>query len=95
MGRLRFVAILAALVVLAGPVAAYACPNCKTMLEDPGQMGTSGSMAGGVSGNMAAGYYYSILFMLGTMFSLAGLVVFAIVRQARRESNTWSDQPLG
>jgi hypothetical protein len=92
MTRLQVLSLLAVVALLAGPAVVFACPNCKTMLEDPGQTGTSGSMAGGVSGNMAAGYYYSILFMLGTMFSLAGLLVFAIVRQARRETHAWPPQ---
>ena len=60
-----------------------ACPNCKSMLED-NTSPTNGSMAGGFGGSMAAGYYYSILFMLTVLFSMVGTLFFVIRREARQ-----------
>ena len=68
---------------------ASACPNCvDTLAADAstGVSGTSGSMAGGFGGSMAAGYYYSILFMLVMLFSVTGTVVYLIVRQAKADA---------
>jgi hypothetical protein len=65
------------------PAAAMACPNCKSMLED-NSASTNGSMAGGFAGSMAAGYYYSILFMLTVLFSMVGTLFFVIRREARQ-----------
>ena len=65
---------LAIVVVLTGPVAAMACPNCKGTLED-------GANAGSAGLNMVRGYYYSILFMMSMPFLLTGFLVFAIRRQ--------------
>jgi len=66
------------------PAAVFACPNCVSSVEAASQSGTSGSMAGGLGGNMAAGYYYSILFMIGILFTLTTILVFAIRRQDTR-----------
>ena len=76
--------LAAILIGLAVPVVAMACPNCKSMIEDKTGMGTSGSMAGGLGGDMAAGYYYSILFMLAVLFTMVGTLFFVIRREARQ-----------
>lgn len=67
--RLRGVITLA-LLALAG--AALACPSCKDALGNTPQ--TAG---------LAKGFYYSILFMLGVVFSLVGFLVYKIVQEAK------------
>ncbi len=71
---------LAIVVVLAGPVAAMACPNCKGTIEDQANAGDAGL-------NVARGYYYSIVFMMSMPFLLTGILVFAIRRQAKAISS--------
>ena len=73
------IAVAACLLGLLAPFAA-ACPNCVNSIPadtSTGSPGTSGSMAGGIGGSMAAGYYYSIL------FSVPGIFVFVVCRHAR------------
>lgn len=86
----RVVAVcLALLVVCASASLARACPNCVDSLaanSSTGEPGTSGSMAGGLGGSMAAGYYYSILFMLAMLFSVTGAVFYMIRRQVKADA---------
>lgn len=78
-GRVRWLAmaILAAGVLQAGSLA-QACPLCKQALENSEQAG----------GDMVAGYFWSILFMMSMPFlllsSFSGYMYLA-VRKARRE----------
>ena len=75
--RWVLVALAIVIVLLIASVAA-ACPNCKEGLAQNDPQGQS----------IAAGYYYSILFMLSMPFlivgSFSGWMYFA-VRKARRE----------
>jgi predicted lipid-binding transport protein (Tim44 family) len=89
---MRFAATLIIAIVcgLALPGLVEACPSCvETVAANSveAQSGTSGSMAGGLGGGMARGYYYSILFMLAMLFGVAGTFVFFVVRHARAESH--------
>ena len=68
-------AALAGLALAALPALAYACPACKNALEDdPGAHG------------FAQGIYYSIVLMLGVLFSLIGFFIWKLVRMARAEA---------
>jgi hypothetical protein len=53
--------------------ACRACPNCKDAFGNTPQ--TAG---------LAKGFYYSILFMLAMVFSLVGLLIMKIVKEARK-----------
>jgi hypothetical protein len=64
-------ALLLLALLLAGTAAA--CPTCKDSFGNAAQ-----------SEGLAAGFYYSILFMLGVVFSLVGGLIFKIVREARK-----------
>ena len=75
----RMPLILGLCVVLLVPALALACPNCKVSVED-----TQNQAGGGTGGSMVAGYYYSILFMLGMLFSLVTAMIFFIRREALR-----------
>lgn len=69
--------VLLSVILLASGVA-YACPNCKAGLS------TSDPQAK----NMAAGYYYSILFMLSMPFLIVtsfGSWMYFAVRKAKAE----------
>jgi hypothetical protein len=88
--------ILPGAALFAWPVTALACPNCVDSIAAGGSIGepgTSGSMAGGIEGSMAAGYYYSILFMLFMLFSVTGGIAYAIWRQARSDAQRVCDHP--
>jgi hypothetical protein len=67
-------ALAVALVLLAAGDA-LACPGCKEALAD--QQGVD---AAGVRN----GYFWSILFMIGTPFSLLSAGAFAVVRAVKR-----------
>ena len=58
---------------LVAGTAAQACPTCKNALEDP------------AAHNLAVGMNSSILYMLGTVFLLIGLVIWKIVKEARSQ----------
>jgi hypothetical protein len=61
------------LALAALPALALACPSCKDALgENPETKGFS------------LGIYYSILLMLGMLFSLVGFIIYKIVQEARR-----------
>jgi hypothetical protein len=71
----RIVAIAATmLVLLAFAAAAEACPNCKEALaaNDPEHNG------------VVKGFFYSILFMMGTPFAFLGCFSFYMYRQVLR-----------
>jgi hypothetical protein len=60
--------------------AALACPNCKDTIEANSQQQ-----------NIAAGYYYSILFMLSMPFLIVGVFggcMYLAVKRAKAESGT-------
>lgn len=68
------VAALLAFAHLAGPLAqtVHACPMCKIANEQDAMLPKA--------------YMYSILFMMGMMFSLGGGVAFAMYRIGKREN---------
>jgi len=98
---MRLATTIAVVLILCGlalTATVEACPSCaQTVAENSveKQSGTSGSMAGGLGGSMARGYYYSILFMLAMLFAVAGTFVFFIVRQVRAESHHTTIQAQG
>ena len=70
----RIVLAVVLLLGVVGPLAqhAQACPMCKVANEQDSLLPKA--------------YMYSILFMMGMMFSLGGGVAFAMYRIARREN---------
>ncbi len=62
---------LLALFLLAAS-AALACPTCKDALGKSSQ-------------GLGKGFYVTILLMLGVVFSMVGLLIYKIVREARKE----------
>ncbi len=86
--RVSAVRILATLllstVALAQPV--WACPNCKDSLAQQGENGP----------NVARGFYWSILFMMGTPFAILGAFsgyMYLEVRKARRAAELMNAPP--
>lgn len=86
--RVSAVRILATLllstVTLAQPAAA--CPNCKDSLAQQGENGP----------NVARGFYWSILFMMGTPFAILGGFsgyMYLEVRKARRAAAMMNEPP--
>jgi hypothetical protein len=74
---------LAAVLVLIHQSAASACPNCKEGV---------GSQA-----NLARGFYYSILFMLGTPITIVtvfGVAFYRSVKKAQAEQAANSESQL-
>lgn len=75
------------------PHRAEACPNCKVNVEDT----TNAAQADGdpadtsPRANMAAGYYYSILFMMPLPFIMVTALLIAIRKQARRDARAHGD----
>ncbi|MDX1682284.1 MAG: hypothetical protein R3336_04095 [Phycisphaeraceae bacterium] len=69
----RFAPLLLMVVLLAlapaGPV--YGCPMCKGTLPEK-QPPTETETAGAQGNGLAAGFYYSIVFMLATPFAMVG-----------------------
>ncbi len=75
--RWILVAAVLALVLLIASVAA-ACPNCKEGLAQNDPHGQS----------LAAGYYYSILFMMAMPFAILGTfgsLAYLSIRRARQQ----------
>lgn len=66
--------IAVALALLVAPDA-LACPGCKEALADA---------QGSDTAELRTGYFWSILFMIGTPFSLISVGAFAVVRAAKR-----------
>ncbi len=63
-----------ALALMALPALALACPTCKDALgENPEGLG------------FARGIYYSIIVMLGILFSAVGFFIYKLVRMAQEE----------
>lgn len=84
---LRFLRPVAlALVLLAALVStAAACPNCKEGMNSKDPHKT----------NIAKGYYYSVLWMLGaptTILSGWGLAIYRAVKKANRENAAPTEQ---
>ena len=71
--KLRWAVFMMAMLA-AGAV--LSCPTCKDALGNTPQ-----------SAGMARGFYHSILTMLGVVFSLVGILVFRIVKEARKETS--------
>jgi heme/copper-type cytochrome/quinol oxidase subunit 2 len=74
-GMPRALAVCAAAIVLACGSAALACPNCKQALA---------AQQGG--GDLVAGFFWSILFMMSMPFLLVGTFsayMYVLVRRAR------------
>lgn len=72
MSKLTFIAAIVALAVFAGET--LACPTCKDGIaeSDP------------AARQMAAGYFYSILFMMSMPFAILGTFGIAAYRSVRR-----------
>lgn len=68
---------VAALVLLAGE--AFACPNCKATVADASNPD---------AGDPASAFGYSIYVMIGSVLSMAGWIVFTVVRAAHRADGT-------
>lgn len=68
------VATVAVLVGIAGVAAA--CPNCREGLAESDPHGQA----------IAAGFYYSILFMMGMPFALVGSLSFLAYRSVKRHA---------
>ena len=74
------VCVLAIVLLFSIAGAAEACPNCKQLLAEPDNAATATPDAGdaastgapGTGSNVGAGFYYSILFMLGMPLLVAG-----------------------
>ena len=84
--RFLCVILVASAVVLAWPMVMQACPTCSETIaanSSTGEGAPAGSLAGGIGGSMAAGYYYSILFMLVMLFSVLAAMSRVIVREVR------------
>jgi uncharacterized paraquat-inducible protein A len=78
-------AIVLALVLLIASVAA-ACPTCKEGLAQNDPQGQS----------LAAGYYYSILFMMSMPYIVLGTfgsVAYYSIRRARQQMEASADNP--
>jgi heme/copper-type cytochrome/quinol oxidase subunit 2 len=84
--RWALIAAALALVLLIASVAA-ACPTCKEGLAQNDPQGES----------LAAGYYYSILFMMSMPFAILGtfgsLAYFSIRRARKNVQHTDNSQP--
>jgi uncharacterized membrane protein len=79
-------AIVVALVLMIASVAA-ACPTCKEGLAQSDPQGQS----------MAAGYFYSILFMLSMPYIILGTVgsfFYISIRNARLSKDADAEQPV-
>lgn len=74
--------VLVGLFVLA-PAVGLACPNCKFTVEEE----TAAQAASDNPGDLAAGFYYSILFMMGMTLTLATCLVLFIRREARNATS--------
>jgi hypothetical protein len=84
-GRWVLIAMAIAMLLLIASVAA-ACPNCKEGLAQNDPQGQS----------IAAGYYYSILFMMGMPFAILGTfggLAYLSIRRAQRQQHDLLDQP--
>lgn len=78
--RWLLVAMAVALVLLIASVAA-ACPNCKEGLAQQDPQGQA----------IAAGYYYSILFMMSMPFAILGTfggLAYLSIRRARQQQQS-------
>ncbi len=88
--RRLLISTVAALLSLQAVPAVHACPNCKVNVEDASKApaDADGTDSGDTSprANMAAGYYYSILFMMPLPFILLSGLLVVIRRQARRDA---------
>lgn len=88
-GRYRTLAVLAIVVLTLATVAdVSACPTCKEGLDQADPHGQS----------IAAGYYYSILFMMSMPFIILttfGSFAYRSVKKAQREADAkrTGDQP--
>jgi Na+-driven multidrug efflux pump len=62
------------------PILALACPTCKDALGDNPE-----------SRGFANGIYYTIVLLLGMLFSIVGFIIYKIVQEARRPATTGPD----
>jgi hypothetical protein len=81
-----FCVVVLAVLVLSPAV--MACPNCKLSVQDQDAATAMGAGVTGASGDMAAGYAYSIYFMLAVPAILLTGLVFFIRRQVREMAVT-------
>ncbi len=85
--RWMVIALAVALVCLIASVAA-ACPNCKEAIGQNDQQGQA----------LAAGFYYSILFMMAMPFAIlgtfGGMAYLSIRRAARQQELQTAEMPL-
>jgi Na+-driven multidrug efflux pump len=70
---MRRTAWVLALALIALPVLALACPTCKDALGDNPE-----------SRGFAKGIYYTVVLLLGMLFSIVGFIIYKIVQEARR-----------
>jgi heme/copper-type cytochrome/quinol oxidase subunit 2 len=83
--RWLFLAMVLALVLLIASVAA-ACPTCKEGLAQNDPQGQA----------IAAGYYYSILFMMAMPFAILGTfgsLAYMSIRRAQKTADHRTDPP--
>jgi hypothetical protein len=83
MMRWAIVALVVALVLMIASVAA-ACPNCREGLAESDPEGRA----------LAAGFYYSILFMMSMPFAILGTfggLAYLSIRRARQQSEVAND----
>ena len=64
---------LGVLALLALPALALACPSCKDAFGDNPE-----------SKGFANGIYYTVILMLGMIFSIVGIIIYKIVQEARK-----------
>ncbi len=76
-------ALLAISLILMTPAATQACPNCKqTLAEDR----VDGNSVGSQGAQAAAGFNYSVLFMIGSVYLVAGSLVGSGIYYIRKHS---------
>lgn len=79
---MRRAALVSAALLLALPALAWACPTCKDALaENPEGLG------------FARGIYYSIIAMLGILFSAVGFFIYKLVQMAKQEPDPPTPSP--
>jgi len=75
MSRRWMVPLVAVMVLLATGAVASACPGCKEALA---------ANDGSAQGDMASGYFWSILFMMSMPFAIVGAFTGVVYRSVRR-----------
>lgn len=79
-------ATLAVVAVLAAAPVTQACPNCKDTVAIASEGTAEGSTRPAASQSIAAGYNYSILFMIGAMYAVVGSFIGGTAYYLRKNS---------